>query len=217
MNCKYQIIFLTAVFSFVTGCTTDPYTGEQTISKAGIGAGIGAASGAIIGGIAGKGTGALIGAGVGAAVGGIAGGMMDRQADALRQQLRSTGVGVAQDPQTKDIRLIMPGDITFATNRADIRPEFYQVLNSVTLVLIKYNQTLIRIDGFTDSTGTADYNQVLSERRANAVSQYLSSQGVNPNRIVTRGFGQRQPVANNATAEGRSQNRRVEITIHAVG
>ncbi len=201
---------------FIVGCTTDPYTGEKTISNTGLGAGIGAAGGALIGGIAGNGTGALIGAGVGAAVGGVAGNMMDRQADALRRQLQSTGVRVVQNPQSGDIHLIMPGDITFKTNSADIQSTFYPVLNSVAIVLAKYNKTIIQIEGYTDNTGKPTYNQELSERRANSVAQYLISQKINSNRIATRGFGQRNPIASNETAIGREQNRRVEITIHSI-
>ncbi len=200
----------------ISGCTTtDPYTGEQTVSKTTVGAGIGAAGGALIGAIAGKGTGALIGAGVGAAVGGIAGNMMDQQASALRQQLQSTGVQVIQD-RNGDIHLIMPGDITFAFNRADIRPNFYGTLNSVAIVLRKFKQTVVHIDGFTDNIGEPMYNQQLSERRADSVAQYLMSQQLNPNRFAMRGFGERNPIASNQTASGRAQNRRVEITIHAI-
>lgn len=199
----------------LTGCTTDPYTGAPTASNTAVGAGIGAAGGALIGAIAGKGTGALIGAGVGAAVGGVAGNMMDRQAAALRDQLRSTGVQVAQGPNG-DIHLIMPGDITFATNSADIRANFFSTLNSVAIVLRKYNQTIIQVDGHTDNTGKPMYNQELSERRADSVARYLTSQGINPNRFSIRGFGDRRPIAPNDTSFGRSQNRRVEITIHQI-
>lgn len=213
---RNKVIIGLGLALILSGCTTtDPYTGEQTVSKTAVGAGVGAAGGAIIGAIAGKGTGALIGAGVGAAVGGVAGNMMDRQADALRQQLQSTGVQVVQD-RSGDIHLIMPGDITFATNSADIRSNFYATLNSVAIVLRKYNQTIIHVDGYTDNTGEPMYNQSLSERRANSVAQYLASQQINPNRIATRGFGERNPVAANATSAGRAQNRRVEITIHAI-
>lgn len=209
-------ILLCGLIFLLAGCTTDPYTGGQTVSKTGAGVGIGAASGAVIGAIAGKGTGALIGAGIGAAVGGIAGSMMDKQTNALRQQLQSTGVQVVQDRQTGDIHLIMPGDITFSLNRADINPTFYPVLNSVALVLKKYNKTVIQVNGYTDNTGTPMYNQILSEQRANNVAQYLVSQQINPNRLAIRGYGERNPVASNDAALGRAANRRVEITIHAI-
>ncbi|MBS0350467.1 MAG: OmpA family protein [Proteobacteria bacterium] len=209
-------ILLIGLITLITGCTTqDPYTGQQTVSKTAAGAGIGAAGGAIIGAIAGKGTGALIGAGVGAAVGGVAGNMMDRQAAALRQQLQSTGVQVVQDP-SGDIHLIMPGDITFAFNSTEIKANFYSTLNSVAIVLRKYNQTIVHVDGFTDNVGESSYNQRLSERRAEAVAQYLMGQGVHPNRFAVRGFGDRRPVASNSTPSGRAMNRRVEITIHAI-
>lgn len=214
---SFIFIILGFILLLISGCTTpDPYTGQPTVSKTAVGAGIGAAGGAIIGAIAGKGTGALIGAGVGAAVGGVAGNMMDRQASALRQQLQSTGVQVVQDPNG-DIHLIMPGDITFATNSSDIRSNFFPTLNSVAIVLRKYNQTVIQVDGFTDNTGEKMYNQELSERRAHSVAQYLMNQQINPNRFAIRGFGERNPVVSNNTAAGRRQNRRVEITIHQIG
>ncbi len=213
---KIILRFLIATTVIIaTGCTTDPYTGQPTASNTAVGAGIGAASGAIIGAIAGKGTGALIGAGVGAAVGGVAGNMMDRQAAALREQLRSTGVQVAQEPNG-DIHLIMPGDITFATNSADIRANFFPTLNSVAIVLRKYTQTIIQVDGHTDNTGKPMYNQELSERRAHSVASYLMNQGIYPNRFSIRGFGDRRPIAPNNTDFGRNQNRRVEITIHQI-
>lgn len=210
------ILFFTLPFSLLMGCTTNPYTGQQQVSKTAAGAGIGAAGGAAIGAIFGQGTGAAIGAASGAVLGGVIGNVMDRQDAELRAQLQGTGVQVSRNPQTGDIRLIMPGDITFATNSSDIRPGFYSTLNSVAVVLRKYNKTIIHVDGFTDNTGTPDYNQQLSERRAQSVATYLTSQGINPNRLAVRGLGQRFPVANNATNVGKSMNRRVEITIHSI-
>lgn len=198
------------------GCTTtNPYTGERQVSKTSIGAGVGAAGGAIIGALAGGGQGAAIGAAAGAVVGGVTGNIMDRQDSELRQRLQGTGVQVMKLPNG-DLRLIMPSDITFAFNSADIKSQFYPVLNSVAIVLRKFKDTIVRIDGYTDSTGSAEYNQRLSERRATAVAQYLGAQGVNPNRFAVRGFGERHPIASNANAQGRSMNRRVEITIHPI-
>lgn len=207
-------LFILAVAIILSGCTTNPYTGQQEASKAGLGVGLGAATGALAGQLIGGNTGAtLIGAGIGAAVGGVGGAMMDRQADALRAQLRGTGVSVVRSGN--DIKLIMPGNITFATNSADIKSSFYSVLNSVSLVLKEYKQTIVRVAGYTDNTGDANYNQQLSERRAQSVSNYLISQGVTSGRFSVVGYGQRYPIASNASAEGREQNRRVEITLQA--
>jgi outer membrane protein OmpA-like peptidoglycan-associated protein len=107
----------------------------------------------------------------------------------------------------------MPGNVTFDTDHEEIRPEFYEVLNSVVLVLQEYDRTRVEISGHTDSTGDAAYNQRLSERRAGSVGSYLSSQGVDRPRIATQGRGEAQPLTSNATPEGRRMNRRVEMRL----
>jgi len=200
----------------ITGCqTTNPYTGEQQISRTAAGAGIGALGGAIAGVLIGdnrKST--MIGAGIGALAGAGVGNYMDRQQTALRQQLQGTGVSVSR--LGNQLVLNMPGTITFATNSADIAAGFYPVLNSVGLVLKQYNQTYVDVVGHTDSTGSADYNHSLSQRRAGSVSAYLQSQGVEPPRLIARGLGPTSPLASNATAEGRGLNRRVEIVLTPV-
>jgi len=112
-----------------------------------------------------------------------------------------------------NIHLNMPGNITFATNSADINDSFYPVLNSVTLVLGEYDQTLVQVAGYTDSTGSFEYNQRLSERRAQSVGGYLSSRSITPARVQTIGMGESDPVANNHTPEGRQLNRRVELIL----
>jgi outer membrane protein OmpA-like peptidoglycan-associated protein len=196
-------------------CTTNPYTGEREASKTGIGAGIGAASGAIIGAIAGGSRkSVLIGAGIGALAGSGVGYYMDKQDDELRAQLQNTGVSVTRDGD--NIILNMPGNITFATGSSDINADFYSVLNSVALVVNKYEKTYIDIIGHTDNVGGAAMNQRLSEARANSVARYLESQKVLPARIVTRGMGMNQPIASNSTPEGRAQNRRVEIVLSPI-
>jgi outer membrane protein OmpA-like peptidoglycan-associated protein len=196
-----------------TACTTNPYTGEQQASKTGIGAGVGAAGGAILGAIAGGGKrkNVLIGAGIGALAGGGAGYYMDKQDNELRAQLQNTGVSVTRDGD--NIILNMPGNITFATGSSDINADFFAVLNSVALVVNKYEKTYIDIIGHTDNTGGAEMNQRLSEARANSVARYLESQKVLPQRIVTSGMGMNNPIASNSTPEGRAQNRRVEIVL----
>ena len=177
------------------------------------GTAIGAATGAATGALVAKksGAGAIVGGLAGAAIGGGTGYYLDVQEAELRQQLASTGVGVERTDDS--IRLIMPGNITFKTDSADINSNFYAVLNSVAKVLNKYNNSTIMVLGFTDNTGSADYNQTLSRQRANAVASYLQGQGVKSSRFEIMAMGPSNPIASNATATGRAQNRRVEIKI----
>jgi outer membrane protein OmpA-like peptidoglycan-associated protein len=201
----------------LVGCYTyDPYSGQRQISKTTAGAGIGALAGIVTGMLTGPDSrahrkNALIAAGVGALAGGAIGNYMDRQEAQLRSQLQGSGVSVVRNGN--DITLKMPGNITFQTNSADLQPSFYQVLNSVALVLKKYDKTILEVAGHTDSTGSAEYNQGLSERRAQTVAQYLESQGVNSERVMTVGAGETHPIASNDTPEGRQANRRVELTL----
>jgi outer membrane protein OmpA-like peptidoglycan-associated protein len=220
MSSKGIRVFAAIVLlAFAAGCTTDPYTGESQLSKTAAGAMIGtaagAAGGAAIGAIAGGGRGAAkgaaIGAGVGVLSGAAVGGYMDYQESKLREQLAGTGVSVTR--VGNEIVLNMPGNLTFDTDRAEIRPNFYPVLNSVTLVLKEYEKTLIEVSGFTDSTGSDQHNLELSQRRAEAVGGYLKGQGVIPARVLVQGFGEQHPIAGNDTAEGRQQNRRVELRL----
>jgi len=211
------ILALTVTAVFVTGCETlDPYTREEKTSKATKGALIGAAAGAVVGLISGddaveRRQRALILAGVGALAGGAIGNYQDRQEAALRAELEGTGVSVTRIGD--NITLNMPGNVTFATDSSDLSPAFFDVLNSVGKVLGEYEQTVVEVAGHTDSTGSESYNQSLSERRAESVTGYLSSQGVIRERLITVGMGELRPVADNATDEGRQANRRVEITI----
>lgn len=201
------------VLSFAACTTVNPYTGEQQTSKVVKGAGIGAAAGAVVGLLT-KGDkleNALIGAGVGALAGGGVGYYMDVQEAKLRQRLANTGVSVTRNGD--NITLNMPSSITFALNSADLSAQFYNVLDGVTMVLKEYDKTVIEVAGHTDSTGSEQYNQALSERRAQSVASYLASHGVKPQRLITVGAGELHPIASNATEEGRAQNRRVELTI----
>jgi outer membrane protein OmpA-like peptidoglycan-associated protein len=201
----------------IAGCeTTNPYTGEQQTSKAAKGAGIGAAAGAVVGLITGhdakqRRERALIGAGIGALAGGSVGYYMDVQEAKLRQQLQGTGVSVTR--MGDNITLNMPGNITFKTDSADLNANFFKVLDSVGLVLKEYEKTIVEVAGHTDSTGSTEYNQGLSERRAQTVAQYLEGKGVIEQRVITIGAGEAHPVATNDTAEGRQLNRRVELTL----
>ena len=193
-------------------CTTDPYTGEKEASKTAMGAGIGAAAGGLIGAATGGNRSAiLLGVGIGALAGGGVGYYMDRQEDKLRAQLQNTGVSVTRNGD--NIILNMPGNVTFATDSSNISADFYPVLDSVALVINEFEKTYIDINGHTDSTGAESYNQTLSEARASSVARYLESQKVVPQRIITRGMGESQPIADNDTPEGRALNRRVEIIL----
>ena len=211
-----------AVFAFglttvLLGCQTlDPYTQEAKTSNATKGAVIGAVAGAVVGLVSGddaveRRQRALIGAGIGALAGAGVGAYMDRQEAALRAELDRTGVSVTRVGD--NITLNMPGNITFATNSADLNAGFYDVLTSVSLVVNQFEQTVIEVAGHTDSTGSDAYNQQLSERRARSVASYLQSQGISSQRMITVGMGESRPVADNSTDAGRAQNRRVEITM----
>ena len=209
-----KLIVLTAVLSVLSACTTiNPYTGQAQTSKAVWGTAIGAATGAATGALVSDnhGTGALVGGLAGAALGGGVGYYMDTQEAELRAELASTGVSVIRDGD--NIRLIMPGNITFKTDSADINAGFYATLNSVAKVLNKYDNSTVMVMGFTDSTGSAAYNQTLSQNRASAVAAYLQGQGVKSNRFEILAMGASNPIADNSTAAGRQQNRRVEIKI----
>ena len=209
------LILITGAF-VLQACTTDPYTGQRKMSKTAWGSIIGAASGAAVGAATGRDSEsrrkrALMGAGVGALAGGAVGVYMDRQESKLRQQLQNTGVSVTREGDR--IFLNMPGNVTFLVDSSDINAGFYDVLNSVALVLKEYDKTIINITGHTDSTGSDSYNQALSERRAASVGGYLTSQGIDPVRIATDGMGESMPVASNETPEGRQTNRRVELEL----
>jgi len=208
-----KVVIAAMVGGLLAGCSTDPYTGDQKISNTAGGAALGALAGAGLGLLAGGDDrrNALIGAGVGALAGGAVGTYMDRQEAELRGQLQGTGVSVTR--QGDQIILNMPSNITFATDSSSIQPAFYGTLNSVALVIQRFNQTLVDVYGHTDSTGGHDHNMQLSQRRASAVADYLTGQGADPRRFSIIGMGPTQPIASNANAEGRAQNRRVEIRL----
>ncbi len=204
---------------FMVGCmSTDPYTGEQKNSNTASGAAIGAAAGAVLGAVTSskkdRKKGILTGAAAGGAIGGGIGYYMDKQEAELRAKLQGTGVQVQREGD--NLKLIMPGNITFAVNNYNIRGDFYQVLESVAIVLKEFKDTNIEVSGFTDSTGSLQYNQTLSQQRANSVAQYLQSQQIPGSRIQTRGYGPSYPIASNDNAAGREQNRRVELQLRPI-
>ncbi|MDH5649387.1 MAG: OmpA family protein [Gammaproteobacteria bacterium] len=214
-------VFVTALVGslVIAGCSTyDPYTGEKKTSATAKGAGIGAGVGAALAYLRNRDSSSkdrrsriLKAAGIGAVAGGSVGYYMDAQEAKLRKQLRDSGVSVVREGD--NINLVMPGNITFQSDGSDINANFYNVLDSVALVVQEYNKTIIVISGHTDSTGSDSYNQQLSQRRASSVGAYLKTRKVNENRMDIVGFGESHPVASNDTPEGRAQNRRVELTL----
>ena len=216
---KLYIAIMLASMAALSGCETfDPYTGEKKTSNTAKGAGIGAGIGMVIAYIDNKDKSSkkrqkrmLEAAGVGAIAGGGIGYYMDTQEAKLRKTLRATGVSVERDGD--NINLIMPGNITFVTAGHDLNADFHEVLDSVVLVLQEFNKTIIVSAGHTDSRGSDEYNQALSERRANSVAQYLIGKGVVEARVEAVGFGEKAPIADNATDAGRSLNRRVELSL----
>jgi outer membrane protein OmpA-like peptidoglycan-associated protein len=211
---KTKIIAAVAATALLAACTTDPYTGQQKVSNTAGGAAIGAGLGALAGIALGGGNdrrNALIGAGVGALAGGAIGNYMDRQEAELRAQLQGTGVSVTRNGN--QIILNMPSNITFATDQDQVISSFYPTLNSVALVIKKFNQTIVDVYGHTDSTGSDQHNQDLSERRAMSVANYLYNQGIDGRRFAVQGYGESRPIASNSTPDGRAANRRVEIQL----
>lgn len=197
-----------------TACVTDPVTGEKKISKtavgAAIGAGVGAGAGAIIGGKRNR-TEVLVGTGVGALAGAAIGVYMDKQEKELREKTAGTGIEVVRNGD--EITLNMPSRVTFDVDSAIVSTRFRPALDEVARVLSQYEKTFVDVIGHTDSTGSDAYNLTLSQRRADSVATYLSSNGVLRARMATEGQGEQQPIADNGSENGRAANRRVEIRL----
>ncbi len=215
-----KISIISLIFAcLLSACTTiDPYSGQNKTSNTTKGSSIGAVTGALIGASTSssndRGRGAITGALVGAALGGGVGWYMDKQEAKLRQNLKNTGVQIERIGN--EIRLIMPSSITFDTGRSNLNNRFHETLNSVATVLTEYNKTRIDISGHTDSIGSFQFNQILSEARAASVGNYLIDHGITTSRIVTFGYGERYPTADNINKQGRAKNRRVEIELRAM-
>lgn len=212
---KQMMIAASLSTLMLVGCTSNPYTGEQQTGKSALyglgGAAAGAAIGAATSGSDDRAKGALIGAAVGGAAGGGYGYYVDKQEQRLRQELEGTGVRVVRNGE--NLQLVMPGNITFASGSSDISSSFYPTLNSLVKVFKEFDKNGVEIIGHTDSTGSNDLNMRLSRDRAQSVASYLASNGVSSARISAMGVGPSQPIASNDTAEGRAQNRRVEINL----
>lgn len=215
----FQIVAAALVSFTLAACTTtNPFTGEKEMNNTSQGAMWGALGGALLGAAVAdkedRKDRMLKGAGIGAVAGGSVGYYMDKQEDKLRQQLQGTGVSVSRDGD--NIILNMPSNITFDTDSYSLKPRFHDTLDSVILVLNEYPSTLITVMGHTDSTGSEQYNQNLSQQRALSVANYLSNKGVAQQRLAASGYGEAFPVAPNDTEAGRAKNRRVEIQLEPV-
>jgi outer membrane protein OmpA-like peptidoglycan-associated protein len=194
-----RAVALATAVLLVSGCQT---AGQRTAIGAGGGGLVGAGIGALIGG----GKGALIGAGVGALAGGSVGLYLDKQAKELEK--------VAETKRTENGILVnMKNDILFDTGSADLKAEAATQLVQVGDILAKYSDDRVRIEGYTDSTGSAKHNEELSVRRAQAVRTVLVARGVKEQQITVHGFGEAKPIATNASADGRAKNRRVELHV----
>ena len=217
LNSKLKLAITVALLGVTTACTTlNPYTREEETSNAVKGAAIGAAAGVAIGMITGSNSAerkkrALILGGAGGLTGGGVGFYMDQQEMKLRQRLEGSGVSVTR--MGDNITLNMPGNITFGVDSSNISSDFHDILDSVALVLEEFDKSLVEVAGHTDSTGSAQYNQELSQQRADSVASYVRSRKVKGDRLIVIGAGESYPIASNDTPAGRQLNRRVEITI----
>ena len=204
---RNTLIAATCCLSLV-GCQT-VQDNQNTAIGAVAGAAIGAAAGTLVGGNDRRN--ALIGAGIGLLAGAAVGQYLDQQERQLRSSLAGTGAEVER--QGDQLLVTMPSQITFDTGKATVKPEFYSSLDQVAQTFNQYPESYIDVIGHTDSRGSDDFNQQLSERRAASVSAYLTQRGVNQARLAAFGQGETVPVASNDTAAGRQANRRVELRI----
>ncbi len=206
---RVSVLLIATVFAIA--CTTsDP--NKKAKEGAGIGAAAGAVAGAVIGNQSGNNrTGAVAGAAAGAAIGAAIGHRMDKQEQELRQ---IQGVEVTR-PTEGEINVRLTSDILFDVDSAALRSESRTTLRDLATNFRQYPDELIDVEGHTDSTGTSEYNQSLSNRRANSVRDFLVDNGVVSRSITAVGYGETRPKATNSTPEGRQLNRRVEIHIRA--
>ncbi|BAU47653.1 flagellar motor protein MotB [Sulfurifustis variabilis] len=211
------LLLATATAFGLTACATG-----RPLTDAERGAIIGAASGAVLGGIASKNDrkkGVLLGAVGGGIAGAAVGHYMDKQKQDLEKVLtqeRSTGAIQIEKMQGDVLRVTMTDQTAFEFDSAEIKPGFYSTMDKISEVVNRYGKTHLTIVGHTDNVGTAQYNQKLSERRAQSVQQYFGNRGVIPERLAAEGRGLAAPRASNATPEGRRLNRRVEIYIEPI-
>jgi outer membrane protein OmpA-like peptidoglycan-associated protein len=207
----------------ICGCTSDgSASGKRPMTNMETGAMVGAIGGAVVGAVAYKKNrtkGAIIGAVGGGLAGGAVGAYMDSQKKDLEKNLAKeikAGQVQVQKLPNDVVRITMTNQTAFDVNSTEIKPGFNSTMDKVADVVIRYGKTTLTIVGHTDNSGSADYNQKLSEGRALSVARYLESKDVNPVRIATSGKGEMMPVASNATESGRQANRRVEIYVEPV-
>lgn len=191
------------------------YTRQDQLNGATTGAGVGATAGAVAAGIATGGTGAVVASAVGGGiVGGLVGYSMDRDEAAIRQKMAGYGVSVMEVGGSNAV-LVLPPNVNFATGSAQLSPEFQNSLNGVAEVMKEYPYTVAEIPGHADYRGSQAYNMRLSLARAQAVADYLNSQGISGERLVPEGYGKLRPIANSNTPYGMAMNRRVQIYLYA--
>ena len=209
---KLALTSLTCAALFLSGCANMSETQQGTAKGAGIGAVAGAVLGAATGGSRGAAKGAVLGGAVGAGGGYLWSKKMQDQKVAMERATVGTGVAVSQTSDNR-LKLDIPSDVSFATGRSDINSSFAPILNQFASSLNQNPVTTVTIVGHTDAVGTDATNNPLSMDRANSTRNYLAARGVANNRIATDGRGEREPIADNNTNEGRSKNRRVEIYV----
>ncbi len=202
--------------SFVIGGLILASASCASMSHTQKGAVIGGAGGAVVGAAIGKAAGnTLVGAILGAAIGGAAGAYigsyMDKQAAEIKRDIE----GAKVERIGEGIKITFESGLLFDVDKSDLRPASRNNLTDLAIILNKYPDTNILIEGHTDSTGADDYNLRLSRDRAASVAYYLATQEVKSGRFTTMGYGEAQPIATNDTAEGRQQNRRVDIAVMA--
>lgn len=212
---KFTTLLLVAVF-LIGSMAANAQTTKKPISRTVKGGVIGAVAGGLAGGLIGKkkkntAAGAIIGAAVGGAAGAAIGRYMDKQAEELQRELANAKV----ERVGEGIKITFDSGILFDTNSDRLSYTAQNNISELSQTLNKYKDTNVMVEGHTDARGAEDYNQRLSERRANSVYQQLLNTGVTAGRVTTQGLGESMPVANNATASGMQQNRRVEVAIFA--
>ena len=206
---------LTVLSTFLVALVMAGVPGCASMNKTTKGAVIGATAGGVVGGVIGNQTGSTTrGAIIGAAVGGAAGAIIGHQMDQRAQEIQQNVPGAVVERVGEGIQVTFPSGLLFDFDSDAIRSTAASNLNELARNLSKYGDTNLMIAGHTDAVGSSEYNQGLSDRRAESAARYLSAQGVNRH-IATVGLGEREPVASNTTEAGRQQNRRIEIAIYA--
>jgi len=220
---RFTAFIIAATFTvFITGCATDEYGNRRPMTDTQKGAIIGATSGAVLGALVKKdkrSKGALIGAVGGGIAGAAVGSYMDSQKKDLEKvlapEVQSGAINIAKTGQN-NLLITMTAQTAFDFDSTEIKSGFHSTMDKLANVLVRYGKTHLTVIGHTDNVGSNQYNQTLSERRSGAVTDYLRSKGVIPQRLVSVGQGENSPRATNATEEGRRLNRRVEIVVEPI-